>query len=155
MEEFERGESKRRMPEEPAHHHAKAQSLTEASRVIKAGCSVGEVLQAVTEKAREIVGAHQSVTSIIVDGNWARAINAVSLSDKYAAWRNYEEQPDGSGIYRLVCQMNRPLRMTQAEIPCLARVREGCRQASADARMACRPSYRAAWSERRPHPVVG
>ncbi len=79
-------------------------------------CSVGEVLQAVTEKAREIVGAHQAVTSIVVDGNWARAINAVSLSDKYAAWRTYDEQPDGSGIYRLVCQMNRPQRMTQAEM---------------------------------------
>jgi hypothetical protein len=32
MEEFERGEPKGRTPEEPAHHDAKAQSLTEASR---------------------------------------------------------------------------------------------------------------------------
>ncbi len=78
--------------------------------------SIGEVLQAVTDKAREIVGAHQAVTSVVIDSQWARAINAVSLSDKYATWRTYDEQPDGSGIYRLVCQMNRPLRMKQAEL---------------------------------------
>ena len=86
------------------------------SRVINSARSIGEVVQAVTDKAREIVGAHQAVTSVVIDSQWARAINAVSLSDKYAAWRTYDEQPDGSGIYRLVCQMNRPLRMTQAEL---------------------------------------
>jgi GAF domain-containing protein len=84
--------------------------------VIDSARSVSEVLQAVTERAREIVGAHQAVTSIVIGGNWARATNAVSLSDKYAAWRTYDEQPDGSGIYGLVCRMNRPLRMTQAEL---------------------------------------
>jgi GAF domain-containing protein len=92
------------------------QQLAEASRAINSGRSVGDVLRAVTDKAREIVPAHQAVTSVVIDGNWARAINAISLSDKYAAWRAYTEQPDGSGIYRLVCEMNRPLRMTQAEL---------------------------------------
>jgi GAF domain-containing protein len=40
----------------------------------------------------------------------------VSLSDKYAAWRTYDERPDGSGIYRLVCHLNRPMRLTQSEL---------------------------------------
>jgi signal transduction histidine kinase/ActR/RegA family two-component response regulator len=40
----------------------------------------------------------------------------VSLSEKYARWRGYDEKPDGSGIYALVCRTNRPLRMTQAEL---------------------------------------
>ncbi len=61
--------------------------------MINSSRSIGEVLQA--------------VTSVVIDSQWARAINAVSLSDKYATWRTYDEQPDGSGIYRLVCQMNR------------------------------------------------
>ena len=46
----------------------------------------------------------------------AKAVHAVSLSDKYAAWRTYDQRPDGSGIYRMVCQLNRPMRLTQAEL---------------------------------------
>ncbi len=110
------GESGSRESAERRRHAAALQQLAEAARVINSGRSVGEVLQAVTEQAREIVRAHQAVTSIVIDGNWARAINAISLSDKYAAWHTYDEQPDGSGIYRLVCEMSRPLRMTQPEL---------------------------------------
>jgi hypothetical protein len=40
----------------------------------------------------------------------------VPLSEKYAAWRAYDERPDGSGIYRLICQLNRPIRLTHAEL---------------------------------------
>ncbi len=116
MEKPEHEESQRQVLAARARHAAQLQKLAAASLVIESARSVGDVVQTVTEKAREIVGAHQSVTSIVVDGNWARAINAVSLSDKYAAWRTYDEQPDGSGIYRLVCEMNRPLRMTQTEL---------------------------------------
>ena len=114
MDEVEREE--RRATEERARNAAQLQALAEAALAINSAASVGEVLRVVTEKAREIVGAHQSATSMTVDGNWAQAINVVSLSDKYAAWREYDEKPDGSGIYRLVCQINRPLRMTQAEL---------------------------------------
>jgi len=74
------------------------------------------VLQVVTETARELVGAHQAATSLVAGANWTRAIHAISLSEKYAAWREYDERPDGSGIYRLVCQQNRPMRLTQAEL---------------------------------------
>lgn len=84
--------------------------------MVNSARSLDEVLRIVTETAREIVGAHQSVTSLTVDENWAQAITHVSLSDKYAAWREYDEKPDGSGIYRLVCELNRPMRMTQAEL---------------------------------------
>lgn len=84
--------------------------------MINSAGSVGEILELVAEQAREIVGAHQSAASVVAGGDWVRAINAVSLSDKYVAWREYDEMPDGSGIYRLVCQMNRTLRMTQAEL---------------------------------------
>jgi len=49
-------------------------------------------------------------------GRAAVAVVAASISDKYAAWRSYDERPDGSGIYRLVCQVNRPMRLTQAEL---------------------------------------
>jgi len=78
--------------------------------------SIVEVLEVVTERARELVRAHQATTSVVFGGNWARAAHAISLSEKYEAWRTYDERPDGSGIYRLVCQLNRPMRLTQAEL---------------------------------------
>lgn len=78
--------------------------------------SLPELLELTTEKARELVGAHQATTSVVFGGNWAKALHAVSLSDKYAGWRTYDERPDGSGIYRLICELNRPLHLTQAEL---------------------------------------
>ena len=92
------------------------QRLAEASVAINSTLSLDEILKLITEQAREIIEAHQSVTSMSVDDNWAQAINAVSLSDKYAQWRQYDEKTDGSGIYTLVCRMQRPMRMTQAEL---------------------------------------
>ena len=70
----------------------------------------------VTEEARTLIGSHQAVTGFTTDQNWGQAINTVSLSEKYARWRGYDEKPDGSGIYSLVCRTNEPLRMTQAEL---------------------------------------
>jgi signal transduction histidine kinase/ActR/RegA family two-component response regulator len=90
--------------------------LTQAALAINATLSVEEVLQVITEQAYQIIGTHQSVTSLSIDQNWAQAINAVYLSDKYAQWRDYDEKPDGSGIYACACHLNRPMRMTQAEL---------------------------------------
>ena len=90
--------------------------LTQAALAINATLSVEEVLQVITEQASQIIGTHQSVTSLTLDQNWAQAINAVYLSDKYAQWRDYDEKPDGSGIYACVCHLNRSMRMTQAEL---------------------------------------
>jgi two-component system cell cycle sensor histidine kinase/response regulator CckA len=78
--------------------------------------SVDETLQNITEQARQIISAHQSVTSLTIDQNWSQAIRSISLSEKYAAWRDYAEPPDGSGIYALICQFNKPMRLTQAEL---------------------------------------
>ncbi len=90
--------------------------LTKAALAMNSDLSIEEVLQAIAEQARAIIGAHQSVTSLTINQNWVQAINAVSLSDKYAQWRDYDEPTDGSGIYACVCHMNRPMRMTQAEL---------------------------------------
>lgn len=77
---------------------------------------VPSVLGVITEEARGLIGAHQSVTSLTRGPKWEQAINAVSLSDKYQQWKDYESPPDGSGIYSLVCQTNQPMRLTQEEL---------------------------------------
>ncbi|WP_395843055.1 PAS domain-containing protein [Archangium violaceum] len=101
---------------EDRRYAAQLRGLAEASLAINRADSLHAVLQTVTEKAREIIGAHQSITSMTVEQNWAQAINAISLSDKYEAWRGYDEHPTGKGIYSFVCKTNRPLRMTQEEL---------------------------------------
>ncbi|MCC5669675.1 PAS domain S-box protein [Nostoc sp. CHAB 5784] len=98
-------------------HYAKQlQGLTTAALAINSALSVQEVLQVITEQAASIISTHQSVASMTIDQNWAQAINAVYLSDKYAQWRDYDQQPDGSGIYACVCHLNDSMRMTQAEL---------------------------------------
>ncbi|WP_190447635.1 ATP-binding protein [Trichocoleus sp. FACHB-832] len=97
-------------------HTTRLQKLAEATLAINSALSIEEVLQVITEQARSVIDAHQSVTSLTIDQNWSQAINSVSLSDKYAAWRDYDEKTDGSGIYACVCHMNRPMRMTQAQL---------------------------------------
>lgn len=92
------------------------EALAAVSDALGSARSIPELLDLITEKARELVGAHQATTSVVFGEDWAKAVHAVSLSDKYAGWRTYNERPEGSGIYRLVCQLNRPMRLTQAEL---------------------------------------
>lgn len=90
--------------------------LADAALAINSTLSIDRRLQAIAEQARTIIGAHQSVTNLSGNQDWAQSLNAISLSDKYAAWRESLEKLDGTGIYSLVCQRNRPMRMTQAEL---------------------------------------
>ena len=96
------------------------QSLADAAVRISSSFSVAKpirsILQTVCDAAAQIVGAHMATIGMTVDKNWAHAIQAISLSDKYGAWRGYEETPNGSGIYSVVCATNRPMRLTQAEL---------------------------------------
>jgi PAS domain S-box-containing protein len=92
------------------------QGLTSAALAINSALSIEQVLQVITSQAASIIGVHQSVTSMTIDQNWAQTITSIYLSDKYAQWRDYHEKPDGSGIYTCVCHLNRPMRMTQAEL---------------------------------------
>jgi PAS domain S-box-containing protein len=98
------------------HYMNQLQGLTTAALAINSALSVEQVLQVITDQAASIIRTHQSSSTMTIDQNWAKAITAVYLSDKYAAWRNDDEKPDGSGIYAEVCQLNRPMRMTQAEL---------------------------------------
>ncbi len=98
------------------HLVAQLRGLTEVFVDVDLREGIQAVLGRVTQSARELIGAHQAVTSFTVDANWAQAITAVSLSDKYAQYRNYDAPVDESGIYALVCRANKPFRMTQEEL---------------------------------------
>lgn len=97
-------------------HAESLQKLTQASLVILSTNSLEERLLLITDQARAVIGAHQAITTRTVTGQEQQDINAVSLSEKYAHWRDYDTQPDGSGIYSVVCETNRPMRLTQQEL---------------------------------------
>lgn len=90
--------------------------LADAVVAVTSHRSLPQMLEALVTKARDIVGAHQGVISYTVGDDWAQAITAVSLSEKYAAWADYARPPDGAGIYSHVARTNQPLRLTQAEL---------------------------------------
>ncbi|MFB2938866.1 PAS domain-containing protein [Aerosakkonemataceae cyanobacterium BLCC-F154] len=90
--------------------------LTEASLAMNSVLSIEQVLQVVTEQARIIIGAHQSITTMASEGNWQKTIHAVSFSDKYAQWQDYQPNFHICQIYPQICQLNQVLRMTQTEL---------------------------------------
>jgi GAF domain-containing protein len=77
---------------------------------------VDATLQLCCELARALIGTHQSAISLIIEGDWLHARKYFSLSDKYAAWRDFTTPGRGIGLHALVVEENRALRMTQAEV---------------------------------------
>src|SRR4051812_7639052 len=67
------------------------QKLTAASLAINSALSTERLLQSVTDTAREVVGAHQAITLLVVnkgsDQRPAKTTAVTSFSDKYASWR--------------------------------------------------------------------
>ncbi len=97
-------------------HTDRLQKLANAALAINSTLSSEEILWLITDKARAIIGAHQGITSRVPQGNWTQAINAISLSNTYASWRDAEIQIDGSGIYGVVFNNNKVVRLSQAEL---------------------------------------
>lgn len=92
------------------------QRAADAAQAITWHQTLESTMHEVAEQARGVIGAHQAIVSLTVNSDWGQAINALSLSEKYAKYRDMIEAPDGTGIYALVCQTNRSMRMTQAEL---------------------------------------
>jgi PAS domain S-box-containing protein len=91
-------------------------ALAEAARTITSAPDMKTTVDAITEQARLIVGAHQAVVSMTQGSDWSQSITSVSLSDKYARWRTLDAPPTGSGIYAMACEKNQSIRMTQTEL---------------------------------------
>ncbi|MEG4517694.1 MULTISPECIES: response regulator [unclassified Microcoleus] len=92
------------------------QKLTSASVAINSTLSVAEILQLAADSARQILEVHQVAVNLNPGANWDAGISKFSMSEKYAAWQDYCEEPDGTGIYQQVCQHQQAMRMTQSEL---------------------------------------
>ncbi|MET0813552.1 MAG: PAS domain-containing protein, partial [Pseudoxanthomonas sp.] len=97
-------------------HAAILTKVAAASHQLHTVTSIDRMVNELVGMVRDILEVHQAVISLNTDENWSRAINAVSLSDKYARYRTYEGTPNGTGIYATVCRTNRAMRLTQAQL---------------------------------------
>jgi PAS domain S-box-containing protein len=108
-------ERERRLNEERLYAE-RLQTLNAASVAINTATSVEEITRLINEQARELIGARMAVVNLVPGGDWTRSLTVVSLSDEYAAWRDYDAQATGEGINSLVFREKRTMRMTQAEL---------------------------------------
>jgi PAS domain S-box-containing protein len=92
------------------------QRAADATQAITWHHTLQGTMQEVADQARGVIGTHQAVVSFTHGSNSAQAISALSLSDKYAKCRGLTGSMDGAGITALVCENNRPMRLTQAEL---------------------------------------
>ena len=92
------------------------QRAAEAAQDITSRKSLQKTLEAVASRSRHVIGTHQSVVSLTVNQDWAQVVSALSVSGKYDAYRQAMPMPDGSGIYSVVCETGRPLRLTHEEL---------------------------------------
>lgn len=75
-----------------------------------------EALRIFARQARISIGAHQSAVSYLPDGDFAAAFHTHSFSTKYESYNSYDVMPTGKGIWSLVVETKKPVRMTQDEL---------------------------------------
>lgn len=114
-------EARQRELELIAAHTEQLQSLNRAAILINTQTSLDQMLLTITEQARAIIGAHLGATSLTVPGagpeeGWPQQDITVSVSDKYASFRAYDEPSRGSPVYGLVCDRNDVVRMTDDQL---------------------------------------
>lgn len=92
------------------------QRAADATQAVVQHQTLQGTLQEVVEQSRAVIRAHQAAVTLKLGVGWADSVSAISLSDKYAEYREFLDDPDGTGICALVCETNRPMRMTQPEL---------------------------------------
>ncbi len=106
---------RKRADQERAWYASQLAGLSGAATTIHSLSST-DALAVISERAREIVGAHQAMTVLTSSYESASPLRTVSLSEKYAAWRGHELREGISALELLVCRNYRPLRFTAAEL---------------------------------------
>src|SRR5665647_1291332 len=101
---------------EVAEHLFTLRRAADAAQAITWHQTLKGTLQEVADQARGVIGAHQAVVNLRKGDAWDQATNTLSLSDKYAQYRDLQQAMDGKGIYALVCETNHSIRLTQAEL---------------------------------------
>ena len=91
------------------------QRSADAAQAITWHQTLEGTMQEIAEQARGVVGTHQAIVTLSGNSNHLK-MHAMSLSEKYASYDSLMEPSDGNGIYAMVCENNRSIRLTQAEL---------------------------------------
>ena len=59
--------------------------LADAARKVNSVLSVAELLQIITDIARDLVGAHVAISAVLPDEGWRDGLHSISASEKYAS----------------------------------------------------------------------
>jgi signal transduction histidine kinase/DNA-binding response OmpR family regulator len=106
-------QERERLAERERHLAQRLRGMTEASLAIASALSLDDVLQLITDQARDLIGTHEAVTSVTMEKD-GRPLVSVSLSDKYSSWLS--EDIPVSWIYPLACPADETIRMTQEQL---------------------------------------
>lgn len=90
--------------------------LTEAAMAVSTGRSVEETLEIITQRAREMAGVRQATTNFVVDSDWSRQRFATARAPGESDDVRPTVQPDGTGIFAIICQSNQAVRVSREEL---------------------------------------
>ena len=74
------------------------------------------ILGEAAELSRVLARAHQGAATQLIAEDWAHARKYFSLSEKYAAWADYNTPARGFGIHAYAHKVHRPIRLTDKEL---------------------------------------
>jgi GAF domain-containing protein len=78
--------------------------------------AIDPILASTAELARVLADAHQGACAQLIGEDWKYARKYFSLSEKYADWADYKVAAVGFGIHAYAHTINKPLRLTDAEL---------------------------------------
>ena len=79
--------------------------------------AVDPVLAQAAELARVLARAHQGAATHLIGEDWSYGRKYFSLSEKYAAWADYQQPAVGYGIHAYAHKVRRPIRLTDEAVP--------------------------------------
>jgi len=102
--------------EECRARHAAAYKIADASLAINSPLSLQDTLKVISEQVRDVIGAHQAMTTLASGDDWTRAVTVTSLSNKYMAWHNAAAKLVAPSLFALAAKSSEPIRFTQLEL---------------------------------------
>ena len=90
--------------------------LSSAAREMHRSLSLDDVLRVATERAREIVGASQAVTSQTINQDWDNAVTAVSVTNRDTPAGARLIPPHAPPLHAEVCRTNRAVRLAASDL---------------------------------------
>jgi PAS domain S-box-containing protein len=103
--------------QEAERHSDQFRQLARVSTKVNATHDAEAILALITDEARTLIGAHQAAASVTVGQDRPRVIESASFSNQTAEQPPLEAKAaQDPGLSALVCRLNKPMRLTQAEL---------------------------------------